>query len=185
MGDRRSGTRAGQAGFDRGAASRPDRPPLRIAPPAGAADRAWLVDLWRAAWGGEAMVTRGRTHRLADLDALIAWAGAARVGAATYRLGEGVAELLSLNADPRGRGVGSALLAAVEAAARAAGRRRLWLVTTNDNLDALRFYQRRGYRLVALFPGAVDAARALTPAIAAVGCHGIPLRDELVLEKRL
>jgi GNAT superfamily N-acetyltransferase len=62
---------------------------------------------------------------------------------------------------------------------------RLRLTTTNDNLDALRFYQRRGFRLVALRPGAVDAARALKPEIPVTGAHGIPLRDELDLERAL
>jgi hypothetical protein len=64
--------------------------------------------------------------------------------------------------------------------------RRLWVLTTNDNVDALRFYQRRGFRLAGLNPGAVDGARAtLKPEIPVVGAHGIPLRDELVLDKRL
>ena len=64
--------------------------------------------------------------------------------------------------------------------------RRLWLITTNDNLDALRFYQRRGLRLAALRPGAVDESRAaLKPSIAEVGEYGIPIRDEIVLEKAL
>ena len=61
----------------------------------------------------------------------------------------------------------------------------LRLTTTNDNLDALRFYQRRGFRLQALRPGAVDAARAYKPTISAVGEHGIPIRDELDLTLQL
>ena len=71
-------------------------------------------------------------------------------------------------------------------AAREAGCRRLWLVTTNDNVDALRFYQRRGFRLTELQAGAVDVSRAtLKPSIPEVGDHGIPIRDELVLERSL
>jgi hypothetical protein len=58
----------------------------------------------------------------------------------------------------------------------------VWLVTTNDNLDALRFYQRRGLRLVAVHAGAVDEARRLKPEIARVGEYGIPIRDEIELE---
>jgi hypothetical protein len=59
----------------------------------------------------------------------------------------------------------------------------VWLVTTNDNLDALRFYQRRGFRLAKLRRGAVDAARSrLKPTIPEVGSFGIPIRDEIVLE---
>ncbi|BAD40429.1 GNAT family N-acetyltransferase [Symbiobacterium thermophilum] len=159
--------------------------PYRIQPPRTLADQQWLRDLWTAEWGGETMITRGRVHRLADLQALIAWDGAAPVGAATFHVEGTDCELMSLNAIRPGGGVGSALLQAVEDAARQAGCRRVWLITSNDNLDALRFYQRRGYRLVAVHPGAIDEARRLKPTIPLVGEHGIPIHDELELEKRL
>jgi ribosomal protein S18 acetylase RimI-like enzyme len=95
-------------------------------------------------------------------------------------------ELVAFAATSPWRGVGTALLEGLEDDARAHGAERVWLVTTNDNVDALRFYQRRGYRLVALRPGAVDAARREhKPSIPETGDHGIPLRDELELEKRL
>jgi hypothetical protein len=59
-------------------------------------------------------------------------------------------------------------------------------VTTNDNVDALRFYQRRGFRLRAVRPGAVDdARRTLKPEIPAVGEQGIPIRDEIELERAI
>ena len=67
----------------------------------------------------------------------------------------------------------------------AAGCRRLWLITTNDNLAALRFYQRRGFELVAVHRRAVAAARRLKPEIPLVGAHGIPIRDEIELEMAL
>ena len=59
----------------------------------------------------------------------------------------------------------------------------MWLVTTNDNLDTFRFYQRRGFRLTELRVGSVDKARRhLKPSIPSVGYFGIPPHDELVLE---
>ena len=92
-------------------------------------------------------------------------------------------EVLTLHAAQQWAGAGSALLAAARRVAEASGARRLWLITTNDNVDALRFYQRRGYRLARVDAGAVDRSRAaLKPAIPEVGAHGIPLRDELELE---
>ena len=64
------------------------------------------------------------------------------------------------------------------------GSTRLWLITTNDNVDALRFYQRRGFRLVAIDRDAVERSRAtLKPGIPRTGLHGIPIRDELTLER--
>jgi len=91
-----------------------------------------------------------------------------------------------LHADVRGRGVGTALIAEAKRVATQAGCRRLWLITTNDNVDALRFYQRRGFRLATLHRGAVDDSRArLKPEIPEIGDHRIPLRDELELEHEL
>ena len=73
-----------------------------------------------------------------------------------------------------------------ERRARTAGSNRLWLTTTNDNLDALRFYQRRGFRLVVLRAGAVEQARrTIKPELPEVGSYGIPMRDEVDLELRL
>jgi GNAT superfamily N-acetyltransferase len=90
--------------------------------------------------------------------------------------------VLSLDSLREGRGVGTALLEMVKDAAREAGCDRIRLITTNDNLDALRFYQKRGFVLVALHRDAVTAARALKPSIPLLGDHGIPIRDELDLE---
>lgn len=94
-----------------------------------------------------------------------------------------IAELVAINAFVRHQGIGSALLRSI--VYRLEGFEVLRLTTTNDNLDALRFYQRRGFRLQALRPGAVDAARAYKPTISAVGEHGIPIRDELDLTLQL
>ncbi len=93
-------------------------------------------------------------------------------------------EILTLHATGKWHGVGTALIEAVVQLAAHHRCTRLWLITTNDNLDALRFYQRRGFRLAALHRGAVDDSRAnLKPEIPMVGDYGIPLRDEIELEK--
>ncbi|RYP81401.1 GNAT family N-acetyltransferase [Nocardioides guangzhouensis] len=117
-----------------------------------------------------------------DQPALVAWRGDRLAGAATYVVTGDARELLTLHAADRGEGVGSALVAAVRDEAVRAGCTRLWVVTTNDNVDALRFYQRRGFRLDRLRPGAVDMSRdTLKPEIPKTGEHGIPLRDEVEL----
>jgi GNAT superfamily N-acetyltransferase len=108
------------------------------------------------------------------------------VGLLTYIIVGDRCEILTLHAAERWRGVGSALVEEVERLAVGAGCRRMWLITTNDNVDGLRFYQRRGFRLAELHPGAVDRSRAsLKPEIPEIGEHGIPLRDELELHKEL
>ena len=105
-----------------------------------------------------------------------------RVGFATYIVEGALAELVSIDALRPGAGVGRQLLDAVAGAARAAGAERLLVMTTNDNLVALRFYQRAGFRMAELRTGAVDEARAtLKPSIPETGNDGIPLRDEIDL----
>jgi GNAT superfamily N-acetyltransferase len=66
------------------------------------------------------------------------------------RIDRGELEVVALEALSRREGIGTALLTAAADEARRAGCARAWLITTNDNLDAVRFYQRRGWDLVAL-----------------------------------
>lgn len=94
-------------------------------------------------------------------------------------------EIVTLDAVEPRRGLGTALLELAAQRARALGLRRLLTRTTNDNLDALRFYQRRGFRLHRLAAGAIDLERDADPTIARLGRHGIPLRDEISLIREL
>jgi ribosomal protein S18 acetylase RimI-like enzyme len=135
-----------------------------------------------ATWGTDAVVAHGERLRPADPPGFVALDGDRVVGHASYRVQGTACELVAIAAEPRRNGVGTALLDEVLAAARAARCTSLWLTTTNDNLDALRFYQRRGFRLVELRPGAVDNARRdMKPELPRIGSNGIPMRDELDL----
>jgi ribosomal protein S18 acetylase RimI-like enzyme len=147
-------------------------------------ERAWAAGVIDERWG-EVVIGGGREHRPAQLPALVAEASDERAGLATYVVEDGDCELVTLDALTIGRGIGGALVEAVAEAARAAGATRLHLVTTNDNLPALRMYQRHGFVLAQLRAGAVDAARERKPQISLTGHAGIPIRDELVLERAL
>jgi GNAT superfamily N-acetyltransferase len=129
---------------------------------------------------------RGTLVDALDHPAVLAWSEGDLTGVATYVVEGEACELLTLHATTRLSGVGSALLAAVQQIAADRGCLRLWVVTTNDNVEALRFYQRRGFHLTQVRPGAVDRSRELLKAeIPSAGEHGIPLRDELELELTL
>jgi GNAT superfamily N-acetyltransferase len=125
-----------------------------------------------------------RLERPLDHPALFAIDGGTVVGVLTYILDGPAMEILTLHADRQWAGCGTALVRAAERIAAESHCDRIFVITTNDNVDALRFYQRRGFRLAELRPGAVDRSRAvLKPEMPAVGAYGIPLRDELVLDK--
>jgi ribosomal protein S18 acetylase RimI-like enzyme len=104
------------------------------------------------------------------------------VGLLTYHVDGLDWEIVTIDSLEPSLGIGSELIFALRQEAKRAGARRLWLITTNDNLNALRFYQKRGFRLVAVHPDALDRSRQLKPNIPLVGQDGIPLRDELELE---
>ncbi len=163
----------------------PEPGDFRIRPATMSDDRLWLSTLWLHEWGDEIVVSRGRVHRMKDVEALIAFEAGARAGAATYRI-EGVGcELISLNAVVPRVGLGTRLLQAVEENAALAACTGVWLIRTNDNLAALRFYQRRGYNLSRFFPGAIHESRRIKPGISIIGNYGIEIRDEIELEKPL
>lgn len=149
------------------------------------ADREAIARLLTDSWGATTVIAHGIAYDALELPALVAEVDGSLAGLLTYALSEEGLEVVSLDAVAKHGGVGSALLAAAVSLARSTGQRRLWLTTTNDNLDALRFYQRRGLRIVGVTPGAVDAARTLKPSIPVTGEYDIALHDELVLELRL
>ena len=151
------------------------------------ADRPWLRGILDGRWGGPWQAYGGELVDAAGADGLIATGDRGTpAGILLHRPIPGGWEIVLLEAFAPGSGVGTALVEACATAARAAGASRLDVVTTNDNLRALGFYQRRGFRLVAARPGAVDEARRLLkPGIREVGEDGIPIRDELVLRREV
>lgn len=146
-------------------------------------EREELARLIRTGWGSSMIASRGVLRDASKLPCLLAVEGERWLGVAVYLLARGDCELVLLETFDRGRGIGTALLDATIEVARESNSRRLWLVTTNDNLDALRFYQRRGLRLARLWvDAATEARQKLKPEIPLTGAHGIPIRDELELE---
>jgi N-acetylglutamate synthase-like GNAT family acetyltransferase len=144
-------------------------------------ERPLVAAFLEAHWGSVQIVSRGRIHNADTLPAFIAIWDEQLVGLVTYNIEEGVCEIVSLDSLMVRIGVGTALVEAVIQDAAQAQSQRVWLITTNDNLAALGFYQRRGFRLVAVYQGAVDAAREFKP-IPLIGMDNIPIHDEIELE---
>jgi ribosomal protein S18 acetylase RimI-like enzyme len=155
-----------------------------------AADNSCAEALLEADLGGRLQARRGELMDPLDGAGLVAELRGQPVGLVTWVVGgpfstphEAEIRVLVVAKPARGRGLGGVLLEAAVKALATAGVERAWLVTTNDNVEALGFYQRRGWRLASLSVGAVDEARrVLKPAIAPRDATGIPIRDELILE---
>lgn len=153
--------------------------------PVEVADRNWIAHFLDKHWGSTRIVSRGQVYLAHLLPGFVAEADGEKIGLATYHLDEAACELVTINSLRPGQGVGTALLAAVKQAAIEEGCKRLWVITTNDNFNALRFYQKRDFHLVAVYPNALDESRKVKPEIPLFGQDGVPLRDELELEMQL
>jgi ribosomal protein S18 acetylase RimI-like enzyme len=144
------------------------------------------VARWMAEhWGSEIAVAHGAVYRPAELPGFVAGDGGQWLGLLTYHIDGDSCEIVTIDSDRPNQGVGTALIEAVKVVARQAGCRRLWLVTTNDNTAALRFYQKRGFVLTALHRDAIGRSRQIKPEIPLTGNDGIPIRDEIELEMAL
>jgi GNAT superfamily N-acetyltransferase len=144
----------------------------------GADDRARVVAHW-----GPVVARRGEAIAIDGLPGFVAWIGAERASLLTYAVRGDECEVVTLESPLEGRGGGTAVMNAARDAAVQAGCRRLWLITTNDNVHALGFYQRWGMDLCAFRHGAVDESRRrLKPEIPPRAANGIPISHELELE---
>jgi GNAT superfamily N-acetyltransferase len=147
------------------------------------ADRPFIREVVISEFVSTRVVSRGRVHDDAStLDGFIVESDGRPVGCGLWYEIEGDAELVVLVTTYRGAGAGTALLDAVIEYARAHNWKRLWLITTNDNTDALRMYQRAGWEWVGWHRNAVHDARALKPELPTTGAHEIPIRHEIELE---
>ncbi len=150
-----------------------------------AGDQNWVNDLLAASWASTRIVSRGRLCDASQLAAFVALFKKRRSGLLTYRISQKECEIVTLNSLVQNVGIGTALLDAVTSQAELGRCVRLWLITTNDNTNALHFYQRRGFRIAAIHVRAIEESRKLKPELPLLGYDGIPILDEIELERTI
>jgi len=148
-------------------------------------DKKEVLAILQSFWGDSKIVVHNEIFNALSLDGVKAVDNNKILGICHYRISDKECEILTLASLNSKQGIGTALLSEVESVALNAGCHLICLTTTNDNLNALGFYQKHGYQLTALFPKQVDISRQLKTEIPEIGYHGIPIRDELRLEKKL
>ena len=149
-------------------------------------DQDRVTDFFKEHWGSTMMVISSGVFQCDQLEGY----GAARddgaiIGLVTYSIDKDSCEIISLDSVIENHGIGTQLVLKVEQTAKEQGCHKMKLITTNDNIHALGFYQKRGYRIVDIYSDAVEKARKLKPEIPPIADNGIPICDELLLEKSL
>jgi len=142
-------------------------------------------EILKVEWSCPPSVSRGRLIDTTTLPGFVCLDGEDIIGVVTYRMEQGECEIVTLNALRENKGIGTALIRAVLDAAKQTSCTRLWLVTTNDDINAIRFYQKKGFDLVAAHINAMELARRLKPSIPLIGMDNIPIRHELEFEMQL
>ena len=145
-------------------------------------DRPWMDLISIENWGSNQVVSRGRVHNILHLPGFIAEKEGVRSGFITYHMENLECEIVTLNSLVPGEGIGSRLVDAVKSCPQILDCSRIWLITTNDNTHAIRFYHLIGFSIKAIYPNEVNESRKLKPKIPLIGNDGIPIRDEIELE---
>lgn len=145
-------------------------------------DREWVGHFLREQFGSTRVVSRGVLHEADRLPGFVALLDGVPSASLTYHVANKELEVVTLHSARPGLGLGSRLLEAARAKARSLGCRRMWLITTDDNEPAIRFYERWGMKLAAVHHEAIAQSRMLKPEIPLFGVDGQPIRDEVEFE---
>lgn len=145
-------------------------------------DSVLISSIMKKHWGGEPLVIRGENYFPSKLNGMIAYSGAKLIGFLFFDLQGADCEVVVFEVFDKFKGIGTQFLDFLKQIARKNQCRRIYLMTNNDNLDALRFYQRRGFTICGIHINSVERSRKMKPSIPEIGEYGIPLRDEIDLE---
>ncbi|WP_226641602.1 GNAT family N-acetyltransferase [Mesobacillus subterraneus] len=144
-----------------------------------------IIEFFKMHWGTQEMVISSGVYDCSTLDGFAIVKENDIIGLVTYVIRGHECEIISLDSIEEGKGIGTSLVKEVETLAFEKKWKSVKLITTNDNLLALKFYQKRGFVISRVINNAVEKARKLKPEIPLVGNDGIPIRDEIELIKLL
>ncbi len=136
-------------------------------------------------WGSSMSVSRGRIFNTADLPGYVYIKDNKIIGLVTYYIVKSDCEIVTLNSLLTKQGLATQLLNKVIHKAKIKQCKRVWLITTNDNTNAIRFYQKRGFDWVGFYKDSMQESRRLKPEIPEIGENGIPIKHEIEFELRI
>ena len=149
-------------------------------------DRNWVADVLDQYWGSTRIVSRGVIHYAHELPGLmLVDEKDTCYGLIIFNIDQKDCQIIILNSFAEGVGVGTSLVETVIDIARKQMCDRVWLITTNDNIHAFRWWQRRGFEICAVYCNVVNDSRKKKPEIPIIGIDDIPIRDEIEFEMKL
>lgn len=149
------------------------------------ADAAFVTKIMDEYWGGEPLLIRDKNYYPSKLPGIIAENGTKLAGFIFYEIQKRDCEIVVFEVFDKWKGTGTALIELLRVIAKKQSCERIFLMTHNDNLDALRFYQRRGFSISGIRLNSMARARKIKPSIPLIGDYNIPIRDEIDLEMPL
>lgn len=148
-------------------------------------NRKQINDFISSLWFSTDMVVRGELVDMTALEGFVMYNQEIIIGLVTYRIKNKECEIMSLDSLSENQGIGTALVNKVIEAARGRNCMKIKLITTNDNINAIQFYQKRGFDMVNLYRNALDISRKLKPSIPLLGNFSIPIKHEIEFEMDL
>ena len=132
-------------------------------------------------WGSDILVSRGKAHRAEELDGILAIDNGKIVGLGLYCINKDC-EIKLLETFIQNKGIGTQIIGRIKEIAKKNNCKRIWLVTTNSNINAIKFYQKRGFYISNIYIKAMDEARKIKPEIPKIAENGIEIRNEIEFE---
>jgi N-acetylglutamate synthase-like GNAT family acetyltransferase len=145
-------------------------------------DYPWVEAIVTRHFGSPRVVSRQVLHDVRELPGLIAELSGKREGLLQYDIQRDQCEIVVLIAVLQRHGIGRRLLQAAREMAHDRHIERVWLITTNNNHDAMEFFKAVGGRKVAVHEGAVREARKIKPEIPEYDENGTPIEHEIEFE---
>ena len=144
-------------------------------------DDEWITGVATKLWGSVQIISKAHTYDILNLPGIVGESDGKPVGFITFAVEGDACEIVALYCALEKKGLGTQLIESVKEHAKLAGHHTVWLMTTNDNTVALRFYQKRGFVITAVRVNVMEEQRKVKPTIPLLGNDGIPIRDEIEL----
>ena len=135
-------------------------------------------------WGSETIVSRGKAYKVQDLDGILVYENGKIIGLGLYHI-KNNCEIVLLETFIHNKGIGTKIIEKIKEIAESNKCKRIWLVTTNSNINAIKFYQKRGFTISNIYINAMEEARKIKPEIPKMAENGIEIRDEIEFEVKI